>query len=420
MDMHRAAVPHAGHIINFHSVQSEMAMEYGGRSVSDEHFSLYAFNLQQTFVFCVVTYGAIGSLWMVWSKIPKESMSRFPTWLQIGLLCITWCSMSVGMHVLNKTLVVALNAPSLIAIFQMMMACTAMMATSWRQLAEANRRQLFIWMIVPGFFAGMLISSFYTYEFISLSLLTVVRNLAPLVVLPIEKMVMPEGKGPKVTPMIVLSIVIMLAGALVYGGSLKDLSWVGIAFAFLNMALACADRMIQRRLLSHDCINLPLQVCTIMNNAMGMLPTFALAFYTNEIDRAVQVSAVTANKWTDPRILVLLFISGAIGLGICYFGFACQRQITATSFMVMQNTSKIAVVGMGIMVFADPIESPFIIAGLALSIGGSFLYGKAQMDLQLEEHMEKERLLEKERRAAAAAGAHPIHCVRQRRTRFTV
>merc|ERR1719378_1110208 len=94
----------------------------------------------------------------------------------------------------------------------------------------------------------------------------------------------------------------------------------------------------------------------------------------------------------DPKILVLLGLSGAIGLGIGYYGFACQKAISATSFLVLQNISKVAVVGMGIVFFHDPIKSPSAMAGLLLSLGGSYLYGKSQMDLAEELAAEKKRL----------------------------
>jgi drug/metabolite transporter (DMT)-like permease len=278
----------------------------------------------------------------------------------------------------------------------MFMSFVAMLAYSWRQLWTANRKELLTWMIVPGFFAGMLISSLYTYEFISLSLLTVVRNLAPLVVLPIESMVMPAGKGPKITLSVVASILTMLFGAVVYAGGLTGISWVGIMFAVLNMALAVSDRMIQRRLLSTDCSSLSLETCTVMTNFFGMFPTVGIAYFTNELSTVTAPKAGVVSAWADPRVLVLLLISGAIGLGICYFGFACQREISATSFMVLQNTSKVAVVAMGVVFFQDPIKSPFMVLGLLMSIGGSFMYGKAQMDIAEESKMEKAKLLEKE------------------------
>merc|ERR1719240_1719185 len=120
-----------------------------------------------------------------------------------------------------------------------------------------------------------------------------------------------------------------------------------------------------------------------------MIPTLALAFFTKEMAAATESSALP--NWTDPKVLVLLVLSGAIGLGIGYYGFACQKAISATSFLVLQNVSKVAVVGCGIFFFHDPIKSPFAMAGLLLSLGGSYLYGKSQMDLA-QELAEQKRL----------------------------
>merc|ERR1719453_1754780 len=96
---------------------------------------------------------------------------------------------------------------------QMVVAVVAMAATSFKEVLAVDSKALLCWMIVPGFFSAMLISSFYTYQFISLSMLTVVRNLTPMVVLPIETMVMPADKRPALNLGVVASILIMLAGA---------------------------------------------------------------------------------------------------------------------------------------------------------------------------------------------------------------
>merc|ERR1719401_2456882 len=106
---------------------------------------------------------------------------------------------------------------------------------------------------MPLLFAGMLCTSFYTYASISLSLITIVRNLTPLVTLPIESFVMPPDKRPTINATVILSIFVMLVGATMYCGDLPKLSTAGIGFAALNMSLAVTDRIVQRRLLTQEC-----------------------------------------------------------------------------------------------------------------------------------------------------------------------
>lgn len=337
-------------------------------------------SLTQVCKLCSIMYGTIGALWVVYMRAPKgDNTAR----IYIALLCATWASTSVGMHVLNKGLATKLKAPALISAAQMIIAVGIVGGMSYKRLVEAPRRQLFIWLIVPVFFSAMLCTSIYSYEYISLSLLTVVRNLTPLVVLPIETMVMPVGKQPQVTLMVVGSILIMLAGAIIYGGGMKDISLLGIAFAVVNMFLAASDRLIQRRLLTEECKDLHASVCTTMNNALGLLPTLILACATHQVSDLTKPEQ--QEMWSDPAAWFLLVLSGCVGIGICYLGFECQRVISATSFFVLQNMSKVFVVGAGILVFHDPIRSVSQVAGLCMSLGGSFMYGKTQMDMAAEQ-----------------------------------
>jgi hypothetical protein len=165
---------------------------------------------------CAIMYGCIGAAWLAYLRIPekiawKESM-------KLALLCVSWCSTSIGMHILNKAVMSVLPTPELIAIFQMALAVLAIGPFAIKSLLETEWHQLKFWLIVPAFFAAMLCSSFYTFTYISLSLLTLIRTLTPVVVLPIERMLMPPEKVPTVTPGLILSLLVVLTGAMIYVG----------------------------------------------------------------------------------------------------------------------------------------------------------------------------------------------------------
>jgi len=323
-------------------------------------------------------YGFMGCLWLLlWHSCGEGNEKPY---LKTMLLAATWSSMSIGMNVLNKSLSTQLESPCLIASTQMAIAVVVLLCTTLPQQRKAleNPQQLKVWLVVPLLFSSMLISSFYTFEYISLSLLTVVRNLAPLVSLPLETMLMSPESKPTIG--VVASVLVMLMGAIVYCGGINEVSTLGLSFAALNCVMCICDRLTQRRLLTRECKEMPLAACTVMNNLLGLFPTLAVAVATGEFQHAAANIAV----WQDPEVYVLLALSGVIGIGICYCGLACQREITATSFLVLQNTAKFGVVGTGIVIFSDPIQSPTVALGLLLSLGGSALYGKAQLDQKNE------------------------------------
>merc|ERR1719263_597479 len=116
----------------------------------------------------------------------------------------------------------------------------------------------------------------------------------------------------------------------------------------------------------------------LLNNGLGVIPTMILAFSMGEL------ADVDVKVWFMSSTTVLLLLSGIIGTGLCYFALAVQKEIDATSFMVLQNTVRMAVVVVGIIVFADPLGWPWQVMGLAVSFSGAIWYGKAQNDAKKE------------------------------------
>lgn len=348
-------------------------------------------------VLCLGMFTVLAVLWVfyLWKGDGSHPQSENH---RTQLLCTSWAACSVAMHVLNKSLVVELETPGCITLMQLMVSVLAFSATTPAKLSQVSIRQLQYWLLVPTLFAGMLCTGFYTNEYFSLSLLMIIRNLSPLIVLPVEMAVMPAGKRPIVTGRVLVSIVIMIAGTLVYCGGTEALSVIGLMFALLNMFLGVSNRVVQRRLLTTECKDLPSDVVMFVTNTMALLPTLALMCAANEWDaiRRHQTS------WWNPQVLALLVLSGLVGVGIGYLGFECQRLISATSFVVLQNSTKIVVVLVGILCFEDMVTA-VTTTGLIMSLGGSCMYGdsiiRSKEDSSDDERKHLMEKLEKEESA---------------------
>jgi len=333
--------------------------------------------MKQALLLCVCLCSVIGAPWVFFTQCWKHPDTQSSRALQ---LCVALFSLTVGMQVLNKYLVTELEAPAIVSVIQMWMAVVVMGVPCYRQLLEATRRQLFAWTIVPVLFAAMLLSSFYTYEYVSLSFYAVVRSLTPLVVLPLERTIMPVSMRPRVSNLVIISLVLILAGAVMYGRGTSGVSALGVLFATANALLAVCDRLLQRRLLTSECRGLPSAACAVMNNALGSLPALLLAGLTHEFSTAFAPEHMAA--WADPYVVSLLGLSGAAGMGICYLALELQRAISATSFLVLQNFQKMAIVACGILLFDDQVATPLAAGGLLCSLGGGLLYLRAQINLQ--------------------------------------
>lgn len=290
---------------------------------------------------------------------------------------------SISMHTLNKVCVSLTSAPGTVTITQMLIAVVAIMAVQYREVLAANRQQMLRWCWVPLVYAAMLNSSLFGYEYLSLCLVTVFRNLAPLVTMAVERLIMPPEHQPQVTGPILMALLSMVAGAILFSYSETKFSWLGLGLVVLNCLIAIFDRLLQRRLLVLECKDLPLSACMAINNTVGILPSILVTCLLHEYSGYAKNNAV----WSDPAVIVLLIMSGLMGLGIGFFGLMCQKAMTATSFQVLQNMSKVAVVFMGVSVFGDKVDSPARIGGMILSLAGSLIYG-------LIRHRDREKCVE--------------------------
>lgn len=312
--------------------------------------------------------------------------------MRVGLLCVSWLSMSVGVHVLNKLLASTLRTPALITLVQMVVAALAMIPTSFHKLVVVPPSQMRTWLLcMPLLTAGIMCSSVYTLGHIPLSMFAIVHNLTPLAIVPAERALLPEGQRAQVSGMVLVSFLLVIGGAAIYGNGL-ELSVIALTFAGVNVTLAAGCRVIQHRLLTEDCRDMSPEACVLLSNTWGVIPTMALAIGTQEYAWATGDGNA---RWSDPHVLLLLLVSGIIALGSNYLSFEIQDSISARSFDVLQNVTKLAVVGMGVFMFDDPLTATTA-TGVILSMSGSAIYGHTQRRLSEEMVPECEAIVKNE------------------------
>jgi solute carrier family 35 protein len=338
----------------------------------------------------VIVLTAIG--WFAfWLRI--RNGERMPN-LKLSLLMASFGICSWGMNVVNKALVISLGAPTLITASQMTLSAVGVICVAYNRIG-GDPKQMFKWCVVPCLYCAMLVSSFYTFKYLTLSMLMIIRNTGPMITLPIEVVVMAPEKSPYVKVQMLLALCVILAGVCVYNGNIT-VPYYGIALAFANMVLAVADRVAQRRLLTTECQGLPTETCMLLNNIVGLAPCFILAYVWGEF------ANLNWKQWFLSHDTFLLLLSGIILTGICYFAISVQREISATSFMVLQNVVRIAVVCVGVIIFSDPLGWPWQVIGCGLSFIGALWYGKAQVDGSAQKAMDDKSSAEEQMQSSDA------------------
>lgn len=238
-----------------------------------------------------------------------------------------------------------------------------------RQLLSTFRlrpSQFWWWIPASVTFGGVLLTSIFIYKYITLSDMTVVRTVAPIVALPIEALIMPPGKRPEITCSTLGAMTVMLVGGIIYALGAPAISLIGIAWASLNCFIVVVDRFVQRRLLSVECKDLKLEECVFMSNLFGMIAALGPALY---FDHPLQLQTKI-----DLPVVALLISSGIVGSCICYLGLSLQRAISATSSLVVQNGSRILIFIFGVVYFNDTMNG-LILVGVSCALFGSIWYG---------------------------------------------
>lgn len=298
----------------------------------------------------------------------QESLKR----LRLVTACFSLSACSWGMIVANKHLMMKLQAPGIVIALQSIIGVAVAIILAGGRLSLESK-QVLHWMVVPVVACVQLWTSLYTMKYMTLSILMMIRNLGPIVTLPIEMMVMPADKRPANSSASKFALLLVLASGVTYFRA-EPLSWRGCALAFLNMMLAVGDNVLRRRLLTGECAEMSATMCMLLNNLVAIVPSMLLCFLSGEL------LEVDANAVFSSYTIAVLIISGVIGAGISYFALKVQKEIAATSFMVLQNAIHLAEVMAGVVLFQDPFTWPARFLGLTVSYCGSVWYAKVQMN----------------------------------------
>jgi hypothetical protein len=189
-------------------------------------------------------------------------------------------------------------------------------------------------------------------------------------------------------------MLVALIGTVIFGAWQVTVTATGIFWVSLNMFMTCTDRLLQAHYLQDKNFTVSIQLCMVWNNLLGTVPILAMAVVTGQLSMwpSMVVDASMAD-WSS------LFLSCICGLAIGFLGLKCQKAISATSFLMLQNFSKVFLIFVSMGYFGDAMWgiSAF---GCILSMFGTMWYSYER--LPAETAKSDKDALEKEAADAAA------------------
>ena len=240
--------------------------------------------------------------------------------LLLSVLFFMACSCS--MLIVNKLALNALPLPFVVLTLQMAFAVVALCCAPC-YLRFGSLQDVLRWCRgIPWLFAGMLGSSMLALNFASMAALVVVRNMGPLLALPIERA---YQEKIAVSVRSVAAMVVILAGVVLYMYNDVTLdpanAALGLLYMFINLVLAIIHGLLTRRLLAVAPVDISSNGIVVLNNFCSLLPmAFGGVVNSNEWARLPEAAKkLGAGEWA------LIVASCTVGLGISWAGINVQQ-----------------------------------------------------------------------------------------------
>jgi len=306
-------------------------------------------------------------------------LSRLQAWLAGGsqklhatLAVGSFVCFSMLMLPVNKMIMHAFSETPLTVVLIQMISAVAILALLPDTYVFHSWHDVWRWAsMLPWLFAAMLATSMVALQYSSIGAYTVLRNVAPIIALPIEHFFQERMDIDVAT---VASLFVTLAGSVLYMSTDIDFSLVGTLLLVANMMFAITERLLCRRLTAVEPVKMSKSCMTFTSNAVGAIPIFVLILAFGEIYRW---PTVLTKSFTD---YLLLAASCILGVGLGWTSVAAQTYIQATTHMLLTNMNKILVMVFGILVLHETHTWTSIL-GASVSVSGGLWYAWARSRL---------------------------------------
>jgi len=137
----------------------------------------------------------------------------------------------------------------------------------------------------------------------------------------------------------------------------------------LNMIAAVLERLVQRKLIAINPIDVSKTGMMLINNAASLLLMVPLLFWFGEHDKWYRFRSLNRTGMT------LLVASCVNAVAISWAGINAQGYVTATTFMVLTNLNKFVVIGFG-MAFLNEARTWQAYVGCVIALSGGLWYAR--------------------------------------------
>ncbi|KAL2485505.1 GDP-mannose transporter GONST1 [Abeliophyllum distichum] len=208
-------------------------------------------------------------------------------------------------------------------------------------------RLIKVWLPVNVIFVGMLITSMFSLKYISVAMVTVLKNVTNVMTAVGEMYLFNKHHDNRVWTALFLMIISAISGGI------TDLSFhvIGYAWQFINCLLTASYSLTLRRVMdtakevtiSGDLNEFSM---VLLNNTLSLPLGILLIFVFNEVEYLSTTPLLRL-----PTFWLVLTLSGLLGLAISFTSMWFLHQTGATTYSLVGSLNKIPLSVAGILLF---------------------------------------------------------------------
>eukprot|EP01012_Entosiphon_sulcatum_P035700 TRINITY_DN4534_c0_g2_i1.p1 TRINITY_DN4534_c0_g2~~TRINITY_DN4534_c0_g2_i1.p1 ORF type:complete len:313 (-),score=65.72 TRINITY_DN4534_c0_g2_i1:55-993(-) len=274
---------------------------------------------------------------------------------------------SVGMTVANKLAISSLPLPMVLLAVQSFASLALLLGIPGirKDVHRLELAKVRLWLPVVALFFLKLASSLKCLHLLTVSTVTIFSNVTNLASSVSEYYFL----GSRVNTRIVLSLLCILGGAALYGYANVTINPLGVFWIGINIFTGAAYTIYVKFVTDTIKLDLSKFGMSYYNNVLQLPALFVFAAALGEFDSLLATTqGITKTGWC------WIGLSCVVGFLISTAGFHLQRLVTATTFNVINNLSKIAVIFYGLVFLGDRIPSWNCALGCVVALASGFWY----------------------------------------------
>uniref|UniRef100_A0A7S2FHC9 Sugar phosphate transporter domain-containing protein n=1 Tax=Pycnococcus provasolii TaxID=41880 RepID=A0A7S2FHC9_9CHLO len=324
-------------------------------------------------------------------------------------LAIGYAISSSALSVVNKWALLAFPYPTTLTFLQYVGSASfayAVGALGYAKVDKLEPKKAIAFMPAVLMFYVSIFTNTKLLQYATVDTFVVFRSCCPIIVLPLELLMLRDttntpGSAPRrrtyPSMLTVLSLVIIVIGAVGYGVADDNLQLRSYAWGFAYLATMAIDMVLVKKVVTE--VHLEPWGLVLYNNALALLcvPLGVIMQYGDtKLGGGKEDDGSIRDHLASIEVASPVLLSCVLAVAISFFGMNARKALSATTFTVLGVANKVGTIVINTTVWNH--HAPFVaIMWLIVCMGGAVLYSESVKQQNKRKHSNLNEEMEKER-----------------------